>query len=210
MELVTYLNDNFLTLTELLTATEMKLSTFRGFQDQRLMPKASYVVDLQLSSDSFFGHHSETHNLEYYAKGYVSWLGIIEALKDPKKIYSVFTERYKSTMSWLKDQGYDCVDVKENISIDKHIREEWDNFIDGTYGLCTKSGLPEDIAKKEIAILNINALSENKNVSNDKNLLLTRAVNLLDEASSEFAPHERMRSSRQKFVNEVRRKYQLN
>ncbi len=210
MELITYLNNNFLTLAELLKVTEMKLSKFRGLQDQRLMPKASYVIDLKLSSDSFFGHHSETHNLEYYAKGYVSWLGIIEALKDSKEIYSVFTERYKSTMSWLKEQGYDCVEVKENIGIDKHIREEWEHFIDGIYGLCTKSGLPEDIAKKEVAILNINLLSENKNVSNDKKLLLARAVKLLDEASSEFAPHERMRSSRQKLLNEVRRKYQLN
>ncbi len=38
---------------------------------------------------------------------------------------------------------------------------------------------------------------------------LTNAVNLLDCASSMFAPHERLKSSRHRLVNEIRRKYRL-
>ncbi len=34
-------------------------------------------------------------------------------------------------------------------------------------------------------------------------------MNLLDAASSDFAPHERERSSRKRFIDDVREKYSL-
>ncbi|MCJ8295556.1 MAG: DUF6058 family natural product biosynthesis protein, partial [Colwellia sp.] len=90
-----------------------------------------------------------------------------------------------------------------------HINEEWYLFLSGIYGLCTKTGLPEDIAAKEFSILEINELSELDDLTDQQINKLTVAVNLLDSASSLFAPHERLRSSRHRLVNEVRRKYQL-
>jgi hypothetical protein len=75
--------------------------------------------------------------------------------------------------------------------------------------LCTKSGLPEDIAAKEFSILEINELSEIGELSTEQTNKLTIAVNLLDSASSLFAPHERLKSSRHRLVNEIRRKYKL-
>lgn len=38
---------------------------------------------------------------------------------------------------------------------------------------------------------------------------LEDAVNLLDEASALFAPHERLKSSRHRLVNEIRQKFKL-
>jgi hypothetical protein len=75
--------------------------------------------------------------------------------------------------------------------------------------LCTKSGLPEDIAAKELAVIEINELLALNELSLDELEKLTLAVNLLDSASSFFAPHERLRSSRHSLVNEIRRKYKL-
>ncbi len=85
--------------------------------------------------------------------------------------------------------------------LNQHIKEEWSHFINGVYGLYTKSGLPEDIAAKELSELN--------ELTSDEMTKLTLAVNLLDKASSLFAPHERLRSSRHRLVNETRRKYRL-
>lgn len=84
-----------------------------------------------------------------------------------------------------------------------------DTFLNGIYGLCTKSGLPEDIAAKEFAIIEINELSIFDALNKEQLVKLTNAVNLLDKVSSLFAPHERLKSSRERLINETRFKYKL-
>jgi len=64
-------------------------------------------------------------------------------------------------------------------------------------------------AAKEFAITQINELTAHASLSSDEVGKLQTAVNLLDTASSAFAAHERLKSSRQRLVNEVRRLYQL-
>jgi len=58
-------------------------------------------------------------------------------------------------------------------------------------------------------VIIITELSELNELTSDEMTKLTLAVNLLDKASSLFAPHERLRSSRNRLVNETRRKYKL-
>ncbi len=73
----------------------------------------------------------------------------------------------------------------------------------GTYGVCTCSGLPEDITGKELAIVIIKeVLSEGEDGQLDgpQRQRLTDTVNLLDAASSDFARHERDRSSRRRLM----------
>jgi len=209
LELIKYLNDNFVTLPQLLESTKMAELEFRRYQEAQLMPKASYVLNLSLNCDSFFGLHYETHAVEYYAKGYASWLGIVRSLQEPDCIYAEFSRRYTSAIELLKAQGHRSDHPKVGASLPAHIAEEWRHFINGIYGLCTKSGLPEDIAAKEFAISQINELTEHDSLSGSEVEKLQIAVNLLDAASSAFAPHERLKSSRQRLVNEVRRLYQL-
>ena len=124
-------------------------------------------------------------------------------------VYSVFVNRYKIAVESFKDQGCFSAHSKVTSGIDEHIKEEWSHFLNGTYGLCTKSGLPEDIAAKELSILVINELSEQNELSPEQLKKLSLAVDLLDSASSLFAPHERLKSSRHRLVNEVRRQFQL-
>jgi hypothetical protein len=52
-------------------------------------------------------------------------------------------------------------------------------------------------AAKEFAITQINELTERANLSGIEVEKLQTAVNLLDAASSNFAPHERLKSSRE-------------
>ncbi|WP_223671055.1 DUF6058 family natural product biosynthesis protein [Kangiella shandongensis] len=209
MELIHYLNSHFFTLQELLDNTKITEQDFRDYQDNEVMPKASYKLDVDVRSDSFFGLHEETHCIEYYAKGYASWLGIVHSLNDSELIYDVFSTRYEKAIAELKSAHHLSSDPKINANLAKHIREEWQHFIQGIYGLCTVSGLPEDIAAKEFAILQINELSSQDKLTDDEMSQLERAVNLLDKASSAFAPHERQRSSRYRLVDETRRKFKL-
>jgi len=103
---------------------------------------------------------------------------------------------------------YVCNNFKLVSEIDASIKEAWGHFIQGTYGLCTKSGLPEDIAEKAVAIFEINRLTESDELSQAALTALEKAVNLLDKSSALFAPHERLRSSRHRLVNELEGVYE--
>lgn len=209
LELIKYLNDHFYSKQELLEVSKVSECDFKRYQDDELMPQASYKLMLNVSSDSFFGLYTEDNEIEYYAKGYASWLGVIQSLQLKEKVYSVFATRYRNTIESLKAEGHESANEKINSNLSFHIEEEWTHFINGIYGLCTKSGLPEDIASKEFAIIEINELTETPALNEEEIQQLTLAVNLLDSASSMFAPHERLKSSRHRLINEVRRKYQL-
>lgn len=209
MELIKYLNEHFVTKQELLDNSKVTEHELLKYQAERLMPTCSYRLTLNLKSESSLGLHDEEQQIEYYAKGYCSWLAIIQSLNSAEIIYSVFANRYKEAVERLKAGGHCSSSININSGIDKHIKQEWDHFLQGTYGLCTKSGLPEDIAAKEFSILEINELSKTKELSSEQINSLTLAVNLLDSASSLFAPHERLQSSRHRLVNEIRQKYKL-
>jgi hypothetical protein len=209
VELIKYLNKHFFTKQELLDITKVTEQDLSKYQENGVMPKCSYKLSLNLKSDSFFGLHSDEQEIEYYAKGYSSWLAIIESLNSTEAIYSVFANRYKIAIKNLKQQGHYSSNSKITSELNDHIKEEWNHFLNGIYGLCTKSGLPEDIAAKEFSILEINELSEVNELTLAQLNKLTLAVDLLDSASSLFAPHERLKSSRHRLVNEIRRKYQL-
>lgn len=209
MPLLQYLANHFFTLEQLLEYSQLSLSDFRDWQQQQLMPKASYTLDVAITCQSFFGEHQQTEQQEYYAKGYASWLGIIVSLPDKTSIYQIFKQRYQRTIAQLKQQGHVSDADKMNQGLAQHIKQEWQYFLDGTYGLCTLSGLPEDIAKKEFAIVQIKELIEFDSLTEQQLIQLKNAVDLLDQSSSAFAPHERANSSRFRLVDEVRRKYQL-
>ncbi|BAJ01693.1 DUF6058 family natural product biosynthesis protein [Shewanella violacea] len=209
MELIKYLNDNFFTKKELLDVSKVTELELLSYQNDRLMPKCSYKLTLNVKSDSFFGVHNDEQEIEYYAKGYASWLAIVQSLKSPESIYAIFYNRYKIAIENLKEQGHYSISYKLKSGLDEHIKEEWNNFLNGIYGLCTQTGLPEDIAAKEFSILEINEISEFNELTSQQMNKLTLAVNLLDSVSSLFAPHERLKSSRHRLVNEIRRKYKL-
>ena len=209
MELIKYLNKYFFTRQYLLEITKITEQDLIKYQEDGLMPKCSYKLSLNIKSDSFFGSHDDEQEIEYYAKGYSSWLAIIQSHNSAEAVYSVFANRYKAAIERLKEQGYYSTNSKVTSALSEHIKEEWSHFLNGIYGLCTKSGLPEDIAAKELSILIINKLSEHNELTPEQLNKLTLAVDLLDSASSLFAPPERLKSSRYRLVNEVRRKYQL-
>ncbi|MCO7223512.1 DUF6058 family natural product biosynthesis protein [Pleionea sp. CnH1-48] len=209
MELIQYLERHFYNRQELLALSKVTTEELLKYQQQEMMPNCSYRVSFELKSDSFFGAHQEAHETEYYAKGYASWLGIVKTLESKEHVYEHFYQRYIRKIAELKKLGHWSDDPKVNAQIDLHISSEWKYFLDGTYGLCTQSGLPEDIAAKELAILEINQLSSEESLTVEQTAQLTKAVNLLDEASSLFAPHERPKSSRQRLINDIRRRFQL-
>ena len=201
MELIDYLNRHFFTRGQLLAAAGIGAERLDALVGAGAMPAASYRLHLALGCDSFFGAHAEEHALEYYARGYVDWIAALEDA--PGEPFARFALRYREALAALPLR---CADPKLNAGIEQHLREEWRHFLDGTYGLCTRSGLPEDIAAKELAIC---VIREETGAGTADLARLKAAVDLLDRASSPFAPHERARSSRRRLVDEVRARYGL-
>jgi hypothetical protein len=199
MTLIDYLNSHFLTREQLLARSGIDGARLDALQALGMMPRPSYRLQVQLACDSFFGAHAESHAIDWYAQGYVAWAGLLEALDAPDQAFAVFAARYRRRLAQLA--------AAESLMSDAHIAAEWRHFLDGTYGLCTRSGLPEDIAAKEAAIALIRSLTEGaagRELGDDERRELAAAVDLLDAASAPFAPHELARSSRRRYVDEVR------
>jgi hypothetical protein len=209
MQLLEYLNAHFYTRQQLLEVTQLTEATLLTYQEQGVMPACSYRLQLTLACDSFFGTHSEELQMEYYAKGYGTWLTMLHQLDASTDIYSIFQRRYLEAIEKLTTTEELSLESMANTHLDEHIKREWEHFLAGTYGLCTQSGLPEDIAAKELAIVTINALTALNELSPVEIVKLTAAVNLLDKVSAAFAPHEKSRSSRSRLVDEIRRRYRL-
>lgn len=210
MELIDYLNRHFFTRAQLLARCGIDGARLDALQEAGMMPRPSYRLRLQLACDSFFGAHSEEAALDYYAQGYAAWLGSVQGLAGVDEARRVFAARYRARIAELAAAGIAA--GADRLASDEHIAAEWSHFQDGTYGLCTASGLPEDIAAKEAAVVVIRALAGTdctNALAENERCRLKAAVDLLDRASAPFAPHEVARSTRRRLVDDVRRAYRL-
>jgi hypothetical protein len=199
MDLITYLDTHFLTRAQLLDLAALGDAELGQLQRAGAVPRPSYRLALDLACDSFFGLHEEHVAREYYARGTPAWIGAVRAA--PDAAFACFAQRYRARLAQLELRSSA---PKLNDGLDAHLRDEWQHFLSGTYGLCTRTGLPEQIAEKEAAICVITELVEHGDSPR-----LRAAVALLVRASSPFAPHERARSSRRRLVEDVRLRYGL-
>lgn len=197
MELIHYLQHHFLTREQLLRAAGIEGARLDALQQAGSAPRPSYRLRLRIACESFFGPHGEEHGIDYYARGYAQWIAALPTTGEP---FGLFAGRYRAALGALP------LATDAGLGQEAHLREEWRHFLEGTYGLCTRSGLPEDIAAKEAAVRAIGALTAAEPVDLAR---LRVAVDLLDRASSPFAPHERARSSRRRLVDDLRARYGL-
>ncbi|PHZ83853.1 DUF6058 family natural product biosynthesis protein [Paremcibacter congregatus] len=209
MSLLAYLEKNFFTRQEMLQKTGLTAGEFDHLQKAQLIPRPSYVTETSVSCSSFFGPFSESQIIEYYARDSVSWVKLANKLATGPVAFRLFKQRYQAKISRLNDLGYLSDHPKVTSGLDQHIVEEWQHFLDGIYGLCTTTGLPEEIAAKELAITIIKAFLEKEPLTEDDRRQLKNAVDLLDDVSAPFAPHEIAKSSRQRLINDVHETYAL-
>ncbi|HTD05331.1 DUF6058 family natural product biosynthesis protein [Undibacterium sp.] len=222
MSLLDYLNANFYTTSQLLAKSGIDAGTLHAWENAGCMPMPSYRLEMQLHCQSFFCGHDETQQLDFYARDYVEWLGFLHTLSPSaslvRQAYTAFHERYSAQALKLFLQGIQPARFKAQAggadlaALDAHIGEEWLSFLKGTYGLCTRSGLPEDIANKEMATLAIDEITDRQRkeaLTTAESVDLIKAMRLLDQASSMFAPHERAGSSRQRCIAAAAEKYNL-
>lgn len=207
MKLFKYLTKYFYTEQELVEHSNISLAELVQWQNHRMMPACSYHLALSVTCESFITAHQSSQQLKFYNKGYVKWLELLTADDDCDEhtLFDLFSSRYNQQIITLKQQGFYCNSPKMTNLLAEHINQEWQDFLQGVYGLCTKSGLPEDIASKELAISIISELTAQTALNTEQKDLIKKAINLLDKASAAFAPHEVKLSSREKYINQLRK-----
>lgn len=208
MNLLDYLDQSLLSRARLLRISSIDGAELARLQQLGAVPQPSYRLSVEIDCASFFGKHVEHANLEYYATGCAAWIDKVRA--GGQRPEEIFFRRYRARLAELRAQGFESGEVKLNAGLGAHLRSEWHYFLDGTYGLCTRSGLPEDIAAKELAVAIIKELTEKRGervLTVEERTCLQGTVDLLDVSSAPFAPHEIARSSRRRLVDNVRAAY---
>lgn len=215
--LLNYLYEKYDEKAVFCAAASMDLDRLDELQAANIVPKASYILDIDIKVKSFVAEHQEVQKYQFYLKGQLEWLAQINA----KKISTESAARhYFETQYGLAIDEFLASELGDKIvqiyprsewGLSDH-SETWAHFLNGTYGLCTRTGLPNEIFLKHIYIRFIEfvTLTNRPNEIKPKLLmLLSKAVEELDKVESDFAPHEVAQSSRQRCIINIKKDYSL-
>lgn len=213
--LLNYLYSQYIEQTDFCAAANIDIARLEQLQSSGLVPKASYVVELNLQAKSFVAIHQEAQKYLFYLEDQLTWLAQIADKKITTQAAArhYFETQYNLAIdSFLHAElGKKITDIyPQNIWKLSDYSETWGHFLDGTYGLCTRTGLPNEIFLKHIYIGFIEFVTAtNRPKTIDPNLLKTlqRAVDALDKVESDFAPHEVAQSSRQRCIIDIKKDY---
>jgi hypothetical protein len=215
-----YILANFLTIEELSLKSEVEVQSLRQMMKAGCLPGPAYTIAFDCHINSVFGDHAEQLLREYFpvshidkAKAFSTSAISLSALAEKTKrsfllIYKKRMEAYGAAAFGL--QRFFTKDGRVGgLEAERFLEEEWQHYLAGTYGLCTRTATADDIATKEIMTAKIKYLTAKLDNQHDDQtiVLLADAVEQLDAVSAPFAPHEVGRSSRYTYIDAVREKY---
>ncbi len=209
MQTLNYLCRHFYTREQLRSRCALPSGGLARLQACEVMPVCAYELELKYSGLSFMGEFQAHERVEFYPKGLVDWCAEVQDLQHADLANAVFNKRYRARLNSLRLQGHSSEDSRFNHGLPEHLQSEWSDFIDGAYGMSTRSGLPEDIAAMELALSIIKPLMSADRLNQTQRQRLESSVNLLDQVCAPFAPHEQANSVRGLWVDRVRRAHNL-
>ena len=197
----------------------------RALIEKGCLPKASYSVTTSTSITSFFGEHQPgPQESAFYARAHLRTLaeigeggvdgGAILAAKLKREFCLAYRTQLENLdgFRWGLAQYFDGNGRAVGAALEALLEKEWAAYLAGIYGLCTRKVTAEDIAAKEVMIAKIGWLTDDfrkKALSPAECTELVASVQLLDRVSAPFAPHERERSSRRRFIDRAIETYGL-
>ncbi|MDK1287928.1 DUF6058 family natural product biosynthesis protein [Pseudoalteromonas umbrosa] len=200
LALIKYLTEHFYTELELLNSSSMPVSKFTQLQVLSMMPQASYRLDMSLTCNSFFGCHDNHQIVKFYPKAYAGWLHKCNSFDSEQEAFAEFSRLFYQAKDKLSEDVFWLDDNEIMTEFDEFIAQQWPHFLAGTYGVCTKSGLPFDILSKELAVTTIRTLLDKASLCVTEQAHLSRALRCLEKVGSQFAPHERALSQQHQLL----------
>lgn len=208
-----YLNDFFVSEEEFIRHSDCTIVELNLWQEHKIFPNPAYKTENAFVVDSIYGINQMATTTRWYSKGMYAWLKEIKRLKyKQSKVRAMFFERYICAIQEFERNGLcDPMFVNEK-TYRRNLVAAWSGFLQGFYGVFTKNCSPEQIAAKDLATTVIDRITsfqtkETSLLCADDKLLLVMAVNILDEVSCDFAPHERNVCYRMRCIDLVRTRY---
>ncbi len=214
-----YVQQHYCTLDYLLKTCGVTETEFFAYIDAGCLPQHSYQWQQKTTFSSFLAVQDwPSQTVLYYHPRHILLLHDLVALHRymsledmAKTLCADFKMHYLAKLKELDAfsdvlQGYD--DAKLEAFLDK----EWQNYLQGLYGLCTKDPTAENIAIKEITMARIRLLTAEGTkavLTDEEQLRLKALLPIFDQVLAPFAPYELSHSSRQKWLNAIVAKYKI-
>lgn len=214
-----YIKSYFVNRKELVERSGVPDKELDSLIQAKCFPAASYTVETKAKISSFFGEFEEHETEEYFPEAAVGLLQQLAArdtaIEDlSERVKTEFIREYCEVLLRLKANKFGLIDLwnkSTGAPCAEHpfFEQEWQHYLDGTYGVCTKTASASDIATKEAMIAKIKYLHEQSTLDpqEDSQGRILEAADILDAVSAPFAPHELERSSRHKYINKMRTRY---
>ncbi|MEM7168816.1 MAG: DUF6058 family natural product biosynthesis protein [Pseudomonadota bacterium] len=216
--LLSYLYSNFFEERDFAEAVGLSPTELNALFIKRILPGASYRLDLDIRSSSFVANHQRQDAYRFHLKGHLDWVKAIQrlSLESESGARAYFEARYGLAKSTFLCGSLGCrLDAlaPEVIAAFDADRAEatWVNFLAGVYGVCTRDGQPESVFLKQAAVDFVDHLIALDRIEETAQHLplLHELVDFLDGVESDFAPHEVAQSSRQRCIVDVRTRFSL-
>ncbi|MCV0426646.1 MAG: hypothetical protein K5905_14350 [Roseibium sp.] len=214
--LLNYLYTNFLEEQEFAARCALSMAELGSLYACRVIPEPSYRYSANGCVKSFFEPHEDQTTYRFQLKGHVHWYNDITRLgiTDEAAAKSYFATRYKTAKDTFLSGPLGSALCQSATTVDSmfnadHEIATWEHFLEGTFGVCTRDGLPETIFLKQAGVRFVEALISYPDFGNrpEDLHLLRQIVDLLDEVESDFAPHEVAQSSRQRCIIDIRDRF---
>lgn len=214
-----YLQQYYCTLEHLLKTADVEKKDFFSYIEAGCLPQHSYEwkEDLTLHSFVSTAQHSPKIICYYHPRHLLLLHDLVilhryMPLSEIAQSWSIdFKEHYLTKLKELDAfgdvlQGYDAAQT------DIFLESEWQRYLQGIYGACTRDPIPENIALQEVLLRRVRSMTSEgakETLSEEESTALKQAISLLDAVLAPFAPYELADSPRGKWVEVVRLKYKL-
>lgn len=218
-----YLAENFVSLDALMDATELDAGAIGGMVAAQIIPRACYFPDDDGNLASNLGSAATKLDTTWFHPASAAWVldarALLQsdidanALADQRRRW--FMTAYMDHLKDLRELGliepaaWDDA-FSDEASAAAIAKSEFNHWIAGTYGLCTRANTPEAVAVKECMVRNVDHLT-GKGRKADLDAAgrgkMVRYLRLFDHVAALFAPFERATSSRQRLCVELPRQY---
>ncbi len=210
---IKYIKYNFIELDELCRITTISKQKLERLIDSELIPDASYKIDSNYTISSPLGDEKIVSKKEkYFPKSIIPVIQKCTTLENSIKYKENLKTEFIKTFTNSEDKkfGYDNI-THENGKVDIKklnfvFEQEWKYYLQGIYGICTLNATGSEIAKKEIAVkklIDFNKKHENKKLSDDDKETLRILNTEFNKVSNLFAPYQRVKSSRGKYLDKI-------
>ena len=217
-----YIDSHFIARTDLLARTGIDDGQLQALVDQRLIPRASYFPDengwirsnlggVPIAIDDAYFHPSLISHI-HEVRSLLAAGADCEQLAEERR--TAFCASYACRVRSMHALGLLEQEIREKHFADPDAlaavaNTEYEHWLAGTYGLCTRENTPEAVAIKECTVRNIDHLAQGEELRGDARERLVRYIRLYDSVAAFFAPFERKGSSRYRLCTVIPERYGL-